>query len=347
MKKILQLFVLLFLGNSFINAQNINWSGIMKDNAGNALADTSVSLTFSILEGPTEVLVYREKHNVTTGSAGLVSAEIGAGTPNAGNFATLDFTKPYKLRTEANSGNGNVILGTTDFKAVPLAKSANSAETAKTSERLQKGNSSIEIGSNNQILIRENAATVLNVKNGKLVLPALAGGEAELVQVASDGSLERKPARLRKEYYSIDAAGVHLPPGFEYNRTDGLYNVSGDKTTRFAIPVNLPHGAIITGMTMDFKDDTSQSGIVADLREIFTNRNQALASIVEVKSSMVFRSPNWTSLYSNDVDQSRNKVKNDKSTYFLWIYATDGWTLKSANSELLFNRVIIEYNISY
>lgn len=347
MKLTLRFMMLLLLGSTFVNAQNINWSGLMKDNAGNALANTNVTLTFSVLEGASEAVVYRETHTVTTGNSGLLAAEIGGGTVNTGVFADLDFTKSYKLRTEANSGNGNLILGTTEFKAVPLAKSANSAAKAITSEKLQKGNSSIDILANNEILIKENTATVVRVKNGKLVIPALAGSASELLQVASDGSLERKPVRLRKEYFSIDAAGVYLPPGFKYNRLDGLYNVSGDNTERIAIPVNLPHGAIITGITMDFKDNTDASGIIAELREVFTNRNQALAPIVGVQSSKVFKSPNWTSLYSNDVDQSRNTVKNDRSTYYLWIYGTDGWTPKSANSELLFNRVIIEYNISY
>lgn len=341
MKTFLTLSVLLIFGSAFLTAQNINWSGLMKDNAGNALANTNVALTFSILEGPGETLVYRETHNATTGSSGLVSAEIGGGTVSTGVFANLDFTKAYKLRTEADSGNGNVVLGVSEFKAVPLAKSANSAVTAKSTEKMQKGNSSIEID-NNAILIKENGTTSVSIQNGKLVIPALAGSGEELLQIANDGSIELKTVRYRTDYYNITGAGLNYP-GFEYSAGDGFYNALGSASSSATIPLNLPHGASLERMTMEFKDTTAASGLIARLIAIPDNRMLVYGPLATVQSAKEFTHYSWLSLSTDVFSPSRKVVRNDLYSYYLHISGTDGWPASS----LFLNKIIIEYKIPY
>lgn len=341
MKIHFKFLILLFLGSSYLNAQNINWSGLMKDNAGNALASTNVTLTFSVLEGPAETLLYRETHAVTTGSTGLLSAEIGGGTVNAGVFANLDFTKPYKLRTEANSGNGNVTLGVTEFKAVPLAKSANSAESAKSAEKVQKGTSSIEIDNGNQILIKENGATSLRVQNGKVVIPDLAGPEYAVLRVSSNGTLERK-IHYPNNDVSISSAQV-IPPGFKYEVATGLYNDTGDTNTKFYVGLNLPQGTF-SSMTMEFLDNTPVSGITVRLWAIGREPSKSTERkvIASVSSAQTFLNPNWSSITTQITNPLDTTILNYYYSYVLEISASNGWTRGS--DKLALNKILINYD---
>lgn len=339
MKITLRILFLCLFSTTFISAQNINWSGLMKDNAGNALANTNVALTFSVLEGAAETVVYRETHNLTTGSSGLLSAEIGGGTVNVGVFANLDFTKPYKLRTEGNTGSGNFTLGISEFKAVPLAKSAQQAESSKA---LKNGTSTIEIDNNNQILMKENGTTSLSIQNGKVIIPALAGNGAELLQIANDGSIEKKTVRYKTDYYNITGAGLNYP-GFIYNNGQGLYNATADPSSTITIPINLPHGASLERMTMEFKDNTATSGLVARLLVIPLERNLVYQPIATVQSTKEFIQNSWLSLSTDIVSQTRKIVRNDLYSYYLYLSGTDGWPV----SNLSLNKIIIEYTIPY
>ena len=342
MRKIVQLFLVLFLANNLIIAQNINWSGIMKDNAGNPLANTNVALTFTVLEGASETVVYRESHNVITGSSGFLSAEIGGGTVNLGVFANLDFTKPYKLRTEADSGNGNVILGISEFKAVPLAKSANIAEYSKSAEKIQKGNSSIEIDNDNQILIKENGATSLSVQNGKVVIPGLAGSPYSLVQLTSNGTLQIKQHFPNKEF-SVSSAQV-IPPGFKYQFNTGLYNETGDTNIKYYVGLNLPDGRL-RSLTMEFLDNTPTSGITVRLYRIGRDPSNSTERtlIASVSSTSAFANSNWNSKTTEITDPLHTTILNYYFSYVLEISSTN-W-IKDAD-KLALNKILVNYYIT-
>ena len=122
MKKTLILLATVLLTNFAIAQQGFNYKALITDN-GNVLANTSVNVQFTILESGT-TMVYKETHTATTDANGILIVNIGEGNATSGNFATLDWTNEYFLKVEIDTGSGYQDFGTTAFKAVPYAKSA-------------------------------------------------------------------------------------------------------------------------------------------------------------------------------------------------------------------------------
>ena len=125
MKKIT--FVLLFLCSYFGFAQGggFNYKALITNN-GNAVVNQSIDIRFTLLENATTP-VYQETHTATTDNGGIVSVNIGEGTPISGNFTSIDWGKnPYFLKVEVDTGSGYMDFGTSEFKSVPYAKHATS-----------------------------------------------------------------------------------------------------------------------------------------------------------------------------------------------------------------------------
>ncbi len=124
MKKITTLLLgILFLFTTTIFAQQgINYKALITDN-GIAMANQSVTIQFTILQNAT-TNVYQEEHTTTTDANGIAIANIGEGTQISGIFNDVDWRNEQFLKVEINTGSGFEDFGTTAFKAVPHAKSA-------------------------------------------------------------------------------------------------------------------------------------------------------------------------------------------------------------------------------
>ncbi|MCW3086553.1 MAG: hypothetical protein JWP12_3919 [Bacteroidetes bacterium] len=131
MKKIiLRLSAVIFLSFqlsvSFAQApQKMSYQAVIR-NAGNALVTSSpIGMQISILQGsPTGTAVYVETQMATTNTNGLVTIEIGNGTPVTGTFSSLDWSAgPYFIMTETDPTGGTTytITGTTQLMSVPYA----------------------------------------------------------------------------------------------------------------------------------------------------------------------------------------------------------------------------------
>ena len=124
MKKLKLLISLLFLSvMSFAQGGGFNYKALLTDN-GNALNNQTVSIRFTVLENGTSNR-YQETHSTTTDSNGIVTVIIGEGTVVSGDFVSINWgANSYFLKVEIDSGNGYDDFGTTEFKAVPYAKYA-------------------------------------------------------------------------------------------------------------------------------------------------------------------------------------------------------------------------------
>ena len=125
MKKTI-LTIALFISTLGGFAQNgFNYKALITEN-GTVLANQSVNVRFTVLEnGNTEV--YRETHTATTDQNGILIVNIGEGTVENGDFATINWENEPYLKVEIDSGNGYTDFGTTAFRYVPLAKYADKA----------------------------------------------------------------------------------------------------------------------------------------------------------------------------------------------------------------------------
>jgi hypothetical protein len=131
---ILPSLVLLFSVLTTSAQQGINYNAIISDSNGDVLANTLVAVKFTILENGTTT-VYQETHSPTTDANGILIVNIGEGTPLNGDFSTIDWgSNPHYLKTEIDIGEGITDMGTVEFKSVPYAMHAGTAQYAVNAE---------------------------------------------------------------------------------------------------------------------------------------------------------------------------------------------------------------------
>ncbi|MGC9472513.1 MAG: tail fiber domain-containing protein [Bacteroidales bacterium] len=118
----------------------LGYQAVVRDAAGNPLAETEVTLRLGIhSETPGGLLLWQEDHNLLTGPQGLVSVQIGQTEKRTGGslaeFAHIEWgTAPHFLQVQVNTGSGFTELGTTELVSVPYALYAREAGTTPLSD---------------------------------------------------------------------------------------------------------------------------------------------------------------------------------------------------------------------
>jgi hypothetical protein len=114
--------------------QKMSYQCVVRNASGVLVTNQSVGIKISILQGtPTGTVVYQENYNPNpqTNANGLVSIEIGGGTPIAGTFSAINWASgSYFLKTETDptGGTNYTISGTSQLLSVPYALHSKTAE---------------------------------------------------------------------------------------------------------------------------------------------------------------------------------------------------------------------------
>ena len=115
--------------------QRMSYQAVIRNNSNQLVVNHSVGMRVSILkESATGTAVYTETHTVTSNASGIVTIEIGGGTPVAGTFTAIDWsTGKYFVKTETDPDGGSsyTITGTSQLLSVPYAFKADKATTAE------------------------------------------------------------------------------------------------------------------------------------------------------------------------------------------------------------------------
>ncbi|MEM9260461.1 MAG: hypothetical protein AAGA62_12500, partial [Bacteroidota bacterium] len=120
--------------------EKISYQAVVRDADDNLIASTSISMKISILQATstgTSTPVYVETHTPTTNANGLVSLEIGTGSPavGSGSFSAIDWANDgyfIKTETDLDGGTDYSITDTTQLLSVPYGLHATTATTAET-----------------------------------------------------------------------------------------------------------------------------------------------------------------------------------------------------------------------
>jgi hypothetical protein len=141
-KTILTLLSVLFCAITFAQnvPQGINYQALARDTAGAELANDTLIVQFSVLEGA--AISWQEIDTVTTNEFGLFTTIIGGGTSTSnGSSSTFDLidwgAAAHSLKVEIDYGNGYLDMGTTDFMSVPYSLHAKTAANGITTDELQ------------------------------------------------------------------------------------------------------------------------------------------------------------------------------------------------------------------
>ena len=120
------LAAILLTTSTFAQApEKMSYQAVIRNSSDALVANQAVGMRISILQTTaTGTAVYVETQTPTTNINGLVSLEIGAGTPVTGTFAGINWaTGPYFIKTETDptGGTAYAIVGTNELMSVPYA----------------------------------------------------------------------------------------------------------------------------------------------------------------------------------------------------------------------------------
>ena len=117
---------LLLTASVFAQApQKMSYQAVIRNSSSVLITSTPVGMKISVLQGSsTGTPVYVETQTPSTNTNGLVSLEIGTGTPVTGTFAGINWaTGPYFIKTDTDptGGTAYTISGTNELMSVPYA----------------------------------------------------------------------------------------------------------------------------------------------------------------------------------------------------------------------------------
>ncbi len=134
MRKLLLIIGTLFFTSLIVKSQapeKISYQAILRDASNNLIANKTVSMQISILQGSVNgTASYIETHKPTTNLNGLISIEIGFGTPVSGTLGSINWINgPYFIKTETDplGGSSYTITGASQLMSVPYALYAKSS----------------------------------------------------------------------------------------------------------------------------------------------------------------------------------------------------------------------------
>ena len=135
MRKLFAFIIVIFLSVSMLaqSPDKMSYQCIVRNSSGGLAINQSVGFRISILQGTTNgTVIYQDTYNPNpqTNANGLLSAEIGSGTPALGIFSNINWaTGPYFLKTETDptGGTNYTIVGTSQLLSVPYAMYAKTA----------------------------------------------------------------------------------------------------------------------------------------------------------------------------------------------------------------------------
>jgi hypothetical protein len=114
----------------------ISYQAVARNAQGQPLSDAAVQVKFTLLtDSLTGATEYSESHSLTTNSLGLFNTAFGAGTPESGTFAGINWASGSKyLKVELDAGTGFVDMGTQQLLSVPYSMRSNTSAKAGTIE---------------------------------------------------------------------------------------------------------------------------------------------------------------------------------------------------------------------
>ena len=113
-----------------------NYQSVVRNSMGEPQSNKNVSMRASILEGSVDGnTIYSETHNLVTNNLGLITAAIGSGTIEIGDFNQIDWAigaRFIKIEFDTEGGTNYLLAGVQQLLSVPYAlyaeKSGNAIE---------------------------------------------------------------------------------------------------------------------------------------------------------------------------------------------------------------------------
>lgn len=114
--------------------QGFNYQSVVRDAAGDILANTTIGIEFKLHQTTTDgTVVYTETHTPTTNAYGVFDLIVGQGTTTI-DFSTINWSSDsyfLEVSVDTSGGTSYTSMGTTQLLSVPYALQAAHATTAE------------------------------------------------------------------------------------------------------------------------------------------------------------------------------------------------------------------------
>ena len=195
MKKLVLLLILMQSVITIAQApQKMSYQAVIRNSGGALVVNQAVGMKISVLQGSTSgTAVFAETHTPTTNANGLVSLEIGTGSPVNGTLAGVNWANgPYYIQSQIDvtGGTNYTLTGAYQLLSVPYALYAVNG--------VPKGNNNGDLLSWNGTQWEAIANTAATTNSG---LPKVTTGDV-------DSNFCRNSTIVSDEGYSITAKGV-------------------------------------------------------------------------------------------------------------------------------------------
>ncbi|MEZ5198474.1 MAG: hypothetical protein R2764_19435 [Bacteroidales bacterium] len=126
MKNLFTSMLLAFIASASVFCQppqSFKYQAVVRDATGEIMSNQSVDLRISIRNGSSGgIILYQETFLETTNQFGMVTLNIGTGTPLIGTFADVDWSSGSKfMQVDKKEGSVYNLLGTSELSSVPYA----------------------------------------------------------------------------------------------------------------------------------------------------------------------------------------------------------------------------------
>jgi hypothetical protein len=125
---LLSLFTCILLAQA---PQGINYQAVVRDPAGNPVANQDISIRVTIYDGsPFGSIAYQETDTIHANQFGLITVVVGGGSIKQGSFGGINWasgSKFVQMETDLTGGVNYVDMGTTQLLSVPYAMYAETA----------------------------------------------------------------------------------------------------------------------------------------------------------------------------------------------------------------------------
>jgi len=146
MKRLFLLILIISLASGIFGQppQKLSYQAVIRKSTGSLVINHTIGMKISILQGSvTGTAVYVETQTPITDANGLVTIEIGGGTPVKGTFAGITWSANtffIKTETDPKGGTDYSITGTGQILSVPFALYAASAPPTTNANAISSGN---------------------------------------------------------------------------------------------------------------------------------------------------------------------------------------------------------------
>ncbi len=105
--------------------QKVSYQAVIRNASGELVKSGAVRIRISILQGSASgTVAYSETHTATSNANGLITINVGNGTPVTGTFPTINWrTSPYflKVETDPTGGTNYTVTGNSEIVSTPYA----------------------------------------------------------------------------------------------------------------------------------------------------------------------------------------------------------------------------------